>query len=79
MSWFPQRLLWCSTTIRLVVLIEFGLSPDPVEDRQMGMEETAAQCETATFSGLSLQRLQSLPRLPEHPGGGAELSWAQLS
>lgn len=43
--------------MRLVVLIEFSLFPDPVEDRQMGMEETAAQCEIATFSGLSLQRL----------------------
>lgn len=49
---------------KLVVLVEFRVSPGPVEDRQVGTEETAAQCEPATFSGLSrgffLQRLQSL-------------------
>lgn len=50
--------------MKLVVLVDFRISPGPVEDRQVGMEETAARCETATFSGLSygssLQRLQSL-------------------
>lgn len=42
------------TKIKLVVLIEFRVSPGPVEDRLM--EEAAAQCEMATFSDLSLQR-----------------------
>lgn len=65
--------------MKLVVLVEFRVTPGTVEDRKVGMEEPEAQCETAAFSGLShgfsLQKLAG-PRLPGHLGGGAEQSGA---
>lgn len=47
--------------MKLVVLVEFRVTPGIVEDRKVGMEEVKAQCETAAFSdGFSLQKLQGL-------------------